>query len=266
MRLCSIASGSSGNCIYAGTDHTHILIDAGISCKRIDAGLKKAKLCGKDVAGILITHEHSDHISGLGVLARKYGIPMYATNGTIEGIERSGRNLGEFNRELFRKIRPDEDFTIGDMKVHPFHISHDALEPCGYRFSDGERSAAVATDMGIFDAYTVEQLKDLDAVLLEANHDVRMLLAGPYTYPLKQRILGDRGHLSNENSGILLSKILNDHLKYIMLGHLSRENNLPELAFETVKLEINASGVPYKAEELDIRVADRNEAGEVLEF
>lgn len=266
MRLCSIASGSSGNCIYIGSEETHVLVDAGISCKRIEAGLKKAELTGKDISGLFITHEHSDHIQGLGVLTRRYGIPIYATRGTIEGILQGVKNLGEIKEELFHEVNVDEDFQLGDLTIHPFRISHDAKEPCGYRFESEGRKAAIATDMGTFNPYIVENLQGMNAVLLEANHDVRMLQAGPYTYALKQRILSDRGHLSNDNTGLLLNKILHDDLKHILLGHLSKENNMPELAFETVKLEINAADTPYRAEKLDLRVASRNEVGELLTF
>ena len=266
MRLCSIASGSSGNCIYVGDGNTHVLVDAGISCKRIEEGLQKAGLTGKDISALFFTHEHSDHIQGLGVLARKFKIPMYATVGTIEGIKHSCKNLGCYDESLFHAVTVDQSMQLGELTVHPFCISHDANEPCGYRFESNGKKAAVATDMGTFNSYIVENLQGLDAVLLEANHDVRMLQVGPYTYSLKQRILSDRGHLSNENSGILLSKILHKDLKYILLGHLSLENNMPELAYETVKLEINAADVPFRAEEFHLQVAKRNEAGDVLEF
>ena len=266
MRLCSIASGSSGNCIYVGSDNTHILVDVGISRKRIEEGLKKADLTGYDITGILITHEHSDHIQGLGVLARKYGIPMYATKGTIEGVLHSSRYLGEFDTGLFREIPVDEDVQIGDLKVHPFHISHDAIDPCGYRITSGESSVAIATDMGTFNKYIVEQLQNLDAILIEANHDVRMLQAGSYTYALKQRVMSDYGHLSNENSGLLLNQILHKGLKHIMLGHLSKENNMPEIAYETVKFEINVADTPFQAEDFHLCVAKRDEISEILEF
>ena len=266
MRLCSIASGSSGNCIYVGSENTHVLVDVGISCKRIEQGLKKAELTGKDISAVFITHEHSDHIQGLGVLARKYGIPMYATGGTIEGILQSTKSLGEFDTGLFRELKTDEDVWLGDLMIRPFHISHDAKEPCGYRFESEGSKAAVATDMGTFNSYIIENLQGLNAILLEANHDIRMLQAGPYTYALKQRILSDRGHLSNDNSGLLLNQILHDNMKYVLLGHLSKENNMPELAYETVKFEINAADTPFRAEMFNLRVASRSEAGDVLCF
>ena len=234
MRLCSIASGSSGNCIYVGSDNTHLLVDTGISKKRIEEGLHSLDIKGEELDGILITHEHSDHIQGLGVFSRKYEIPVYATPGTIDGI-RSYSGLGRMPEGLLHPIHTDEPFILGDITVDPFRISHDANEPSGYRFENDGKAVAVATDLGKYDEYTVEHLKNLDAVLLEANHDIHMLEVGAYPYYLKQRILGDKGHLSNELSGQLLCDILHDNLKHIILGHLSKENNIKELAHMTME-------------------------------
>ncbi len=271
MRLCSIASGSSGNCIYVGSEATHLLVDAGISGKRTDSGLKELGLTGRDIDGILITHEHADHVQGLGVIARKYGIPIYATEGTIQEIKKlcameRGAGLGSIDEGLFHEVKEDVKFTIKDLTVNPMHISHDAAQPVGYRISYGNRRVAVCTDLGVFNDYTVECLKGMDALLLESNHDVNMLQVGPYPYYLKQRILGDRGHLSNENSGRLLCRILHDKLKTVFLGHLSKENNLPELAYESVRMEINMGENPYKAGDFDIRVAKRYEVPPVVEI
>ncbi len=263
MRLCSIASGSSGNCIYAGSETAHLLVDTGISRKKIEEGLKELDVKGEDLNGILITHEHSDHIQGLGVFSRKYGIPVYATRGTIEGI-RSYKSLGAIPDGLFHVIGADQDFVLGDIRIHPFAISHDAKEPCGYRMDCNDRSVAVATDLGTYDSYIVENLKGLDAVLLEANHDIHMLEVGPYPYPLKQRVMGDKGHLSNELSGRLLCDILHDNLKSVILGHLSKENNYAELAYETVKLEITYGDNPYKGEDIPLKVARRDGMSDVV--
>lgn len=265
MRLCSIASGSSGNCIYVGSEATHLLVDVGISGKRTESGLHELGLTGRDIDGILITHEHSDHISGLGVLARKYEIPIYATAGTIEAM-RYDKSLGNLEEGLFREVQEDKKLTIKDLTVNPMHISHDAAQPVGYRISYGNKKVAVCTDLGVYNDYTVECLKGMDALLLEANHDVNMLQVGPYPYYLKQRILGDRGHLSNENSGRLLCRILHANLKTVLLGHLSKENNLPELAYESVRMEINLGENPYKAGDFDIRVAKRSEVTPVVEI
>lgn len=263
MRFVSIASGSSGNCIYAGTERTHVLIDAGISTKRIEKGLFEVGVKPSELSAICITHEHSDHVKGLGVLARKYQIPVYGTEGTLREI-RKMKSLGEYPQELLNPILPDVDFSVGDMTVMPFHIDHDAADPVAYRIQAGSKSIAVATDLGHFNQYTIDHLLDLDAVLLESNHDIRMLESGPYPYYLKRRILGDFGHLSNENAGRLLNCILNDRLKYILLGHLSQENNLPELAFETVRLEVDMGECPYHASDFCINVARRDEMSDIL--
>lgn len=265
MRLCSIASGSSGNCIYVGTDATHVLVDVGISRKRTEAGLTSLGINPAELDGIFVTHEHSDHIGGLGVFSRKYHVPIYATAGTLQAIGRS-RSLGEIDSGLFRTVRADEKLVIKDMTVNPMHISHDAADPVAYRFSHGRKKIGVVTDLGTYNEYTVECLKGMDALLLEANHDVNMLQVGPYPYPLKQRILGERGHLSNENSGRLLSRLLHDRLQCIVLGHLSKENNMPELAYETVRLEITRSDNPYTAADFPIQVAKRSEVSEAIEI
>lgn len=256
MRLCSIASGSSGNCIYVGSDHTHVLVDVGISGKRVEQGLNTLELTGRDLDGILITHEHSDHIKGLGVLARKFEIPVYATGGTVDAMLRSGK-LGKIPADIFREIREDEPFSIKDLRVNPFTIPHDAAQPVGYRLECGRHSVGIATDLGKFNDYIVENLKDLDALLLEANHDICMLQVGKYPYYLKQRILGDRGHLSNENAGRLLCRLLNDHMQAVFLGHLSQENNYEKLAYETVCSEVTLGDNPYKASDFRIEVAQR---------
>jgi len=263
MRLCSIASGSSGNCIYVGSDHTHLLVDTGISKKRIEESLEELGIKGETLNGILITHEHSDHIQGLGVFSRKYEVPIYATRGTIAGIcEYKG--LGCMPEGLFREISSDETFEIGDLKVNPFSISHDANEPTGFRIEKEDKAIAIATDLGVYDDYIVEKLLGLNAILLEANHDIHMLEVGPYPYPLKRRVMGDKGHLSNELSGRLLCSIMHDKLKHVVLGHLSRENNFPELAYETVKLEVTMGNAPFHGSDVPLMVAERDKMSKIL--
>lgn len=257
MELCSIASGSSGNCICVGSDDCHILIDAGISGKRIEEGLNSIGFATKEMQGILLTHEHIDHIAGLGVLARRYGIPIYASAGTMEAVKKV-KSVGTIDEGLFQVVQAGEDFCIGDLTVEPIAISHDAAEPLAYKVVCGDKSAAVMTDLGKYDDAIIEKLKYLDVLLLEANHDVRMLQAGSYPYPLKQRILGERGHLSNESSGRLLGEVLHDNFKTVILGHLSKENNYPELAYETVRLEVTLGDNPYKADDFPMYVARRD--------
>ena len=265
MRICPIASGSSGNCIYVGSDNTHVLVDAGMSGIKIKSGIDSLGLDMGDISAVLVTHEHIDHICGLGVLARKYNIPIYATGLTKEAIQRV-KSVGRIDEELFCSICPDESFELGDLTINPIGISHDASDPVAYRIDNGDKSAAVMTDLGCFDEYITEALKGLDSILIEANHDVNMLQVGPYPYPLKQRILSETGHLSNESSGRLLSEILHDNMKAIYLGHLSKENNIPELAYETVRMEIQASDTPYGGNDFPLYVAKRSEVSFCTEF
>ncbi|MCM1121905.1 MAG: MBL fold metallo-hydrolase [Eubacterium sp.] len=265
MRLCAIASGSSGNCVYVGSDTTHLLMDVGISAKRTEAGLKELGLKMSEIDGIFITHEHADHINGLGVLSRKYGIPIYATAGTVEAI-RHNPSLGKIDNDLFQYIRADEKCTVKDMTLYPIRTSHDATEPVAYKLSHGKQKIAVITDLGCYNDYTVECLRDLDILYLEANHDIHMLQVGSYPYYLKQRILGERGHLSNEAAGKLLSRVLHDHMRAIVLGHLSQENNLPELAYESVRVEVTMSDTPYNGNDFPLYVARRSEVSQMIEI
>ena len=215
--------------------------------------------------GILITHEHMDHIKGLGVVARRHGIPMYATKGTIDAIMEN-RSVGEIDGSLFRVIRPEVPFRIGDMTVQPISTSHDAADPVAYVMRREQKSMAVITDLGKYDDYIVDKLQGLDVLLLEANHDVHMLQVGVYPYYLKQRILGEKGHLSNELSGQLLSRVLHDRFRKVVLGHLSKENNYPQLAYESVKMEITMADVPYKGSDFPVEVARRDEVSELISF
>ncbi|MCR5216876.1 MAG: MBL fold metallo-hydrolase [Lachnospiraceae bacterium] len=254
MRMMCIASGSSGNCTYIGSDHTHILVDDGISMKRVKEGLNQLELDPSDLSGIFITHEHSDHISGLRALLKKYQIPVYATAGTIAGILNSPK-IDEVDPALFNVIARESNTPVGDLEVQSFRIYHDANEPCAYTVSDGCKKAGVLTDLGHYDDYIIQHMKGVNSLVLESNHDVHMVEVGPYPYYLKQRILGANGHLSNESSGKLLDQLLHPDLSHIFLGHLSAHNNYEDLAFETVRLEVNQSESEYKAEDFRIQVA-----------
>lgn len=265
MRLCSIASGSSGNCVYVGSDATHLLIDTGISGKRIEAGVAELGLKLSEIDGIFITHEHADHINGLGVIARKYGLPIYGTRGTLAAIRQTS-SLGFIDEELFHCIKADEKCTIKDIILYPIRTSHDAAEPVAYRISHDKQKIAVITDLGCYNDYTVECLRDLDVLYLEANHDIHMLQVGPYPYYLKQRILGEKGHLSNEAAGKLLSRLLHDKMRAVVLGHLSKENNLPELAYESVRVEVTMSDTPYNGNDFPLYVAKRSEVSKMIEI
>lgn len=257
MKFGTIASGSSGNCLYAGNEDTHILIDAGISCKRICEGLKTFELEGKDIQGILITHEHTDHICGLGVLSRKFHIPIYGTDKTLHQISEM-ENLGKINRELFQPVEAGREFLIGSLSVASFSISHDAVDPVSYLVQDGGRKLGMVTDLGYYDEAIVERLKDSHLLYVEANHDIHMLQAGPYPYYLKRRILSERGHLCNEMAAQLVTELVNDQLDQVILGHLSKENNYPDLALTTVKNEVGDS--------VKVEVAPRDHAGHLFDL
>ncbi|MBQ0059826.1 MAG: MBL fold metallo-hydrolase, partial [Lachnospiraceae bacterium] len=242
MRLYSIASGSSGNCICVSSGNSTILIDAGISGKKIESGMNQLDMTTRDVEAIFVTHEHNDHIRGLGVLARRYGIPIYGSIGTIKAMEKMDA-LGKIPEGLMHVVDPDAITTIGDLDIDPFRIHHDAADPLGFKVVNGSKQMAVVTDTGHYDEEMVSHLTGLDVVLLESNHDVRMLETGRYPYYLKKRILGEKGHLSNETAGQMLCRLLHDDMKKIFLGHLSGENNLEALALEAVKAEIAMSDI-----------------------
>ena len=257
MKLLSIASGSSGNCYYVGNDNTHLLVDAGISCKKVTNALMNEGLKPSELDGILVTHEHMDHVKGIGVLARKHEVPIYATAGTIAEIKNMPQ-LGQIDDCLFHEIHPDEKITINDIVVDPSSIWHDAADPVCYSLYGDGKKVSIATDFGNYNDYLVDKLDNSDIMVVEANHDVRMLEAGPYPYYLKRRILGNYGHLSNESSGQLIYRLLNSHVKGILLGHLSKENNFEELAYETVKLELNDNSFASDVREFGLAVASRD--------
>lgn len=275
MQFGTIASGSSGNCLYAGSKDSHLLIDAGISGKRICYGLNAFGVEPPQIDGILVTHEHIDHISGLGVIMRKFGCKVYATEGTINEIIRT-KSLGKLPEQCFEVIKPNVKFTVGQIEIEPFRISHDAKDPVSFVLRKDSQQIGMVTDLGYYDDNTVSHLKDSDVLYVEANHDIRMLQVGPYPYYLKQRILGNKGHLCNEMAGKLIKELMNDKLKKVVLGHLSKENNYPDLALETVRQETGLfTGAQFslfepetshimKAE--DITVAPRDSVSDLIEI
>ena len=263
MRMMSIASGSSGNCIYIGTDNTHILVDVGISKKKIIEGLCKLDLTLDNIDAILVTHEHDDHIKGIGVVERQCITPIYGTGKTLDYIS-SYSSLGRLPEGIYHSLIPGEEFIIKDLCFKPVSTSHDALDPVAYVFSNGEKKVGVVTDLGVTNSDIVDNFTNLNTLLIEANHDVNMLMTGPYPYGLKQRILSDRGHLSNESCGRILGEIIGSNTENVILGHLSYENNFPDLAYETVRMEINLSDNNLKADDFNISVAKRSEPSEII--
>lgn len=232
LEFCTIASGSSGNCTYIGSDHTKILVDAGISGKKITEGLAELHLTGNDIDALFITHEHVDHIKGAGILSRRFDIPIFATADTWAAMEDSLGKIAPSNKRI---VYADEVCAVNDICVKPFAIPHDAAEPVGYTIFGGEKKIALATDIGHVTDTIRENIEGSDLLLLESNHDVEMVKKGSYPWHLKQRILGERGHLSNAAAGELLAEVMTGKTKYVFLGHLSDENNNPHLAYETVE-------------------------------
>ena len=233
VRICSLASGSSGNCYYVGTDNTHVLVDAGISCKRIIQSLEdKIGISGKDLDGVFVSHEHNDHIQSLGVLARKFKTPLYATQGTWQGI---GDKIGKVEPELYNTLDSQGSLEIGDLHLEWFSTSHDALEPIGFVMENENKRVGIATDSGILTNRMKKNLFNVDYLILEANHDERMLINGTYPGYLKRRILSNKGHLSNRAAGEALLDLIGEKTCSVTLAHLSQQNNTPSLALKTVE-------------------------------
>ena len=258
IRFSTIVSGSSGNCAYAGLCGEHLLIDVGLSGKRVQQGLKQLNI--PKPTAILVTHEHSDHIAGVGILARRFGIPVYATPLTWRYFLRHSK-LGPLEEDQVRHIVPGQPTMIGDAKVTAFDVPHDASQPVGYTFEAGGRKLALATDLGKVTDTVLDYLRDAHAILIESNHDVEMVQKGRYHESLKERVLGSRGHLSNASAGRLIVDVAWEGLKHVVLGHLSEENNTPMLAYDTVGRILDAHEVGVK-----LTVADRYYVGEMLEI
>jgi len=257
IRFCPIASGSSGNCVYVGSESTHLLVDAGLSGKRIEKALSQIDV--PELTGIFITHEHSDHVSGAGILSRRFNLPIYATPKTWRYFLRHG-TIGNVAEELQKVIEPNEVLTIGDIEVLPFDIPHDASQPVGYSLRCGDFKAAVATDIGYVTDTIRSLLRDVHVLLIESNHDVEMLQNGRYSRMLKERVMGSRGHLSNVATGALLAEIASDICQHVFLGHLSEENNRPMIALDTVQSILEANEINIKK----LMVADRHEPSEMV--
>ena len=240
IQFATIASGSKGNCIFIGTENTKILIDAGISGKKAEQGLAELGVSGDEIDAVFVTHEHNDHVDGIGVLSRRYEIPIYATEGTWENMPEKIGSIRESNK---RTVYANEYCAFNEFSICPFNIPHDAAQPVGYRINAYDKTLTIATDIGHITDDVMQNCKDCDLLLLESNHDVNMVHNGPYPYPLKRRVLGDFGHLSNENCGKVLTDICSSRLKYVILGHLSGENNTPMLAFNTSKEIMQDKGI-----------------------
>ena len=263
MIFCSLYSGSSGNSMFVDSDKAKILIDAGLPGKKIDMALQEINQNPRDLNGIFITHEHSDHIKGVGVLSRKYDIPIYANADTWSAMESSLGKIKECNIRVIDKRSITE---INDMSIKAFNTPHDAVAPTGYTVSTGKKRISVATDFGTFTREIYDNIKDSEVILLESNHDINMLKFGPYPYPLKRRILSEIGHLSNEDCGSAIVELHKcSENKKIILGHLSNTNNQPDLAYQTVFNVLSENGINPK-KDIMLTMANRHNPSSYIEI
>ena len=254
LRFAPLFSGSSGNAIYVGGGDTHILVDAGMSGTRIANELDKIGLNPAQLSAILVTHEHVDHVRGVGILSRRYNIPVYATEGTWLGME---EKVGAIDARNRCELIPEQDFYLGEINVMPFATPHDANSSVGMRFEYCGARFCIATDLGCIKKGWFNHVAGCDAVLLESNYDPDMLKAGSYPYELKRRILSTRGHLCNDDAGACALELVRRGAKHIVLGHLSKENNFPELARRCCEDALLAGGV-VPGEDVRIDVASRD--------
>lgn len=258
LKFSNLYSGSSGNCSYVETDNSKILVDCGVSCKKINEGLLSIGVNFEDIDAIILTHEHLDHVKGLQITCKKYNIPVYASEGTFKGIKQI------IPDECKNYFKVNEKFELKDMEIHPFSIPHDAFEPCGFNILYNGQKISIATDIGHINSDIMNRLAGSSFLLLESNYEPEMLKCSKYPYSLKRRILGPNGHLSNEDASVAISSLLNSGVYKIMLGHLSRENNFPELAYKTVMESLMSKRVNF--DNLSLKVASRSVPDDIIEL
>lgn len=252
MFIQSFASSSSGNCALIGSGKTYILLDAGISLRRIKASLCQLGLSLADISALLLTHEHSDHIAAVGMLEKYTDIPVFASRGTMNALVSKGKAGGR----LFTAVEDGEEIAVGDICFRAAATPHDAAESLCYSFTDGKSRVAAVTDLGYMAENVASAVLGAETVMLEANHDVEMLKNGPYPYPLQRRILGDSGHLSNAAAGDFALALAQNGVRSILLAHLSKENNTPHMAYKTVADRLLAGGVEAGSLKLTVAPAD----------
>lgn len=261
IKFCSLYSGSSGNCLFISDGQTKILIDSGMSGKKIIEALVAIGENPSELSAILVTHEHSDHIRGAGVLSRKLDIPIYANENTWNAMEQAIGPVNIKNKMCFCNC---EEFEIGNIFINAFPIPHDAVDPVGFNFFLDNKKITTATDIGHMTNKLLGYLMGSDLLFIESNHDIEMLKVGPYPWPLKKRILGERGHLSNEMAGKVVAYLAKKGTKKFLLGHLSKENNFPDLAYQTVCNVLNENDI-CAGKDIMLSVALRDQVGAVVE-
>lgn len=261
LNFCSLYSGSSGNSLFIETENTRILVDAGVSSKKIEEALHHIDVEPSSIDAILVTHEHIDHIQGLGTFSRKFNTPVFANQETLDNMSNQTEKI---SHENIKKFKVTDKFSIGDIDIKSFSIPHDAANPCGFNIFKDNKKISIATDIGHMDAKILNSLEESIFILLEANYDPEVLKYSSYPYNLKTRIAGPNGHLSNNMAGKTISHLVNSGLKHAMLGHLSKENNFPELAYQTVVEELISENI-YE-DSLLLNVANRDCPSELIEL
>ena len=253
LNFTSLYSGSSGNCLFVETNNTKILIDAGVSLKKIEKGLESFNVLPSDLDAVIVTHEHTDHIQSLGNLSKKFDIPVFATSKTYDAMPKQTEKITDKNKY---NINIDEKFSIGDIEILPFKIPHDAADPCGFTLYANNKKISIATDVGHITNDILKHIDGSEFILLESNYDSNVLKYTKYPYKLKERIAGPSGHLSNKAAGQTINYLINSGLKKAVLGHLSKESNFPELAYQTVVDEILSNGT--NIDNFNLSVASRD--------
>lgn len=239
LKFSVLASGSTGNAIYVENDTYSFLVDAGLSGKQIEACLEKIDRDPKSLDGIFVTHEHSDHIKGVGVLARKYKLPIYANEKTWVAM---APLIGEIPTDLKFTFDMETVKSFGSLDVESYGVSHDAAEPMFYIFHEGDKKLAIITDTGYVSSRMIGKIQNADYFIFECNHDVEMLRMGKYPWNVKRRILSDVGHVSNEDAALAMSECIGDKTKGIFMAHLSKDNNMKELARMSVTQILEQKG------------------------
>ena len=259
LNFCSLYSGSSGNSLFVQSDNTKILVDCGVSSKKIEEALNSIEVDASSIDAILVTHEHSDHVKGLATFSSKFDIPVFSTAETFDNMEKITSKISINNVNYFKA---DEKFCIGDLEILPFSIPHDAANPCGFNMFNNNKKLSIATDIGHMNSKILSHLEGSSFLLLESNYDTEVLKCCSYPFYLKSRISGPTGHLSNDIAGKTITYLLKNGLKTAMLGHLSKESNLPELAYTTTVNEILSNGIDENS--FNITVASRDLPGKLI--
>ena len=259
LNFCSLYSGSSGNSLFVQSDTTKILVDCGVSSKKIEEALNSIEVDASSIDAILVTHEHSDHVKGLATFSSKFDVPVFSTAETFDNMEKITSKISNNNVNYFKA---DEKFCIGDLEILPFSIPHDAANPCGFNIFNNNKKLSIATDIGHMNSKILSHLEGSSFLLLESNYDTEVLKCCSYPFYLKSRISGPTGHLSNDMAGKTITYLLKNGLKTAMLGHLSKESNLPELAYTTTVSEILSNGIDENS--FNISVASRDLPGKLI--